>query len=542
MGRLVQGRRVRLAAWVALAALGLNYLLAAVDFGAPAFEEAFTSLTYQLLVSGAAIACIAGAFRSRQGRWGWALIGIGLGAWALGEIGFSVFADSTAEIYPWATNGLFLVFYACSLAGIFALTIRRGRRPRASLSLAVSLLGLATLWSWLVFSAVELGDPGPEVAATLAYPLLDLALLVSAVVGLATNRLRVDPPLVALTVGFGIIGLADVLYAVQVESATYTANTLLDSLWPTGALMVGIAPWLAERGFRAQRSQGDLLPAALAVGSASIALGLLVLDHFERVAIPTLVLAGATGVAAIAQLVVLHLQRYHATAAARVSATRAVSALAAAVDAKDHHTSNHSERVSEYASRFAAALQLDSDCIDRLRVAGQLHDVGKIAVPDEILLKPRRLTDYEFDRIKEHSAEGERIVRAVGLGEEARWIRHLHERWDGGGYPDGLREEEIPFESRLLAIADALDAVTTDRAYRARLTVAEAQAELLRGSGSQFDPVAVAQMASFLGRSGLDPAGWAPRRPPEIETTQSPTVGPPDRLEAPEEVQEVGRS
>ncbi len=162
---------------------------------------------------------------------------------------------------------------------------------------------------------------------------------------------------------------------------------------------------------------------------------------------------------------------------------RTIRALALAVDDKDRYTRNHSERVALYATAVAVHIGLPIEHIERIAIAGTLHDVGKLAVPDSVLVKPGTLTSDEFALVKGHSAAGERTVLALGLDDVATWIRHHHERWDGNGYPDGLAGERIPLASRIIGAADALDAMTTARAYRDPLSLEQATGELVRAGG-----------------------------------------------------------
>ena len=142
----------------------------------------------------------------------------------------------------------------------------------------------------------------------------------------------------------------------------------------------------------------------------------------------------------------------------------------------------------------------------KLRLAGLLHDVGKIGVADGILKKPGPLTPAEYDVMKEHAVLGHSIALAAELEEEAVWILHHHERVDGTGYPSGAVGDEIPLESRIILVADAFEAMTSDRPYRTRRSVAEALAELDAQSGMHFDPVCVAALHVALSQSrSLDP-------------------------------------
>lgn len=168
----------------------------------------------------------------------------------------------------------------------------------------------------------------------------------------------------------------------------------------------------------------------------------------------------------------------------------AVRALAEAVDAKDEYTRGHSQRVAEYARELAQYCGFEPGFTELVYLAGQLHDVGKIGVPDSALKKPGKLTDEEFDMIKQHPALGEKIVGQIPeLQETLVGIRGHHERFDGRGYPDQLVGDDIPLLARVLAIADTFDAMTSDRPYRKGLELSTALDEIEKGCGTQFDPV-----------------------------------------------------
>ena len=171
------------------------------------------------------------------------------------------------------------------------------------------------------------------------------------------------------------------------------------------------------------------------------------------------------------------------------SSLEAIESLNATVEAKDPDTAGHSLRVQRVALAIGEELGLGADRLDALRFGGLFHDIGKIAVPDRILVKPGRLNRWEYERMKTHSAEGARIVGKFGrLREAVPIIRRHHERWDGGGYPDGLAGSTIPLEAAIVGLADAWDAMTTDRPYHRALSPLEAFAEVRAGRGAQFAP------------------------------------------------------
>lgn len=170
-----------------------------------------------------------------------------------------------------------------------------------------------------------------------------------------------------------------------------------------------------------------------------------------------------------------------------------IQALAAAIEVKDRYTSGHTKRVGVYADALAQRLPLADTEKEKIRLAGVLHDIGKIGVPDRILLKPGSLTGDEWDEMRLHTEAGFDIVsRVLGLEEIAEVLRHHHERWDGSGYPRGLKGDAIPVASRVIAIADTFDAIVTDRPYRNALSPAEARGIIVQLSGTHFDPVMVA--------------------------------------------------
>lgn len=162
--------------------------------------------------------------------------------------------------------------------------------------------------------------------------------------------------------------------------------------------------------------------------------------------------------------------------------------LVASIQVRDHYTEEHSYRVMNLALEVAEAMGCDEAERESLRIAGILHDVGKIAIPDSVLLKPDRLTDEEYAIIKKHPTIGESILQSIVIFENERnIILHHHERWDGRGYPDGLAGENIPFLARILCVVDSYDAMTNTRPYREAMRVEDAIMELLKNRNTQFD-------------------------------------------------------
>jgi len=190
----------------------------------------------------------------------------------------------------------------------------------------------------------------------------------------------------------------------------------------------------------------------------------------------------------------------------RAARFRAAASLARAVDARDVYTGSHSQRVAELAARTARRLGLPDEDVELTRLAASLHDLGKLAIPEEILRKPGPLTEPERMVLERHPQIGFRMLESLGVDPVAEWVLHHHERWDGSGYPDGLPGERIPLGARIIFVADAYDAMTSERVYRRRVTPDEAVAELQRCAGTQFDPEIV---DAFADEVALDAA---PRR------------------------------
>lgn len=200
---------------------------------------------------------------------------------------------------------------------------------------------------------------------------------------------------------------------------------------------------------------------------------------------------------------------------------KTIEALAVALDARDTSTAGHSERVSLYASTMATYLELPDPYVEQIRFAGILHDIGKIGISDLVLNKKGSLDEKEFALIQGHSVIGAEMLQSIGFMKDVgEIIRHHHERYDGQGYPDGLSGEAIPLGARIMAVADAFDAMTCDRVYRIALLPEEATQRLTAGKGSQFDGklvdvfVKVWETTFDHGRKAPLPSAGASRREP----------------------------
>ena len=185
-------------------------------------------------------------------------------------------------------------------------------------------------------------------------------------------------------------------------------------------------------------------------------------------------------------------------------------ALTAAIEARDLETGEHCQQLGFMGDRVAVLMGLPELARTTIRIGGFLHDVGKIAIADRILLKPGKLTDEEYVEMQRHAGIGGDIVSThVAMADIAAIVRHHHERFDGRGYPDRLAADAIPLGARIIAVADALSAQTTDRPYRRAIPLDQAWAEIERHSGTQFDPAVVEVMATLIGTSILPAASGA---------------------------------
>lgn len=181
-----------------------------------------------------------------------------------------------------------------------------------------------------------------------------------------------------------------------------------------------------------------------------------------------------------------------------------VRALTSAIDASDPFTRGHSDRVLKYATAIAREVGISERQVEAIQYASLLHDIGKIGIQHDVLLKPGALTDEEWEEMKSHPETGARIVADLHFLKGAHQVvKHHHERYDGRGYPEGLRGEEIPLEARIVNVADALDAMLSDRPYRRALSISVATSELRNGAGTQFDPLVVESLLRAIDSGDL---------------------------------------
>jgi HD-GYP domain-containing protein (c-di-GMP phosphodiesterase class II) len=289
-------------------------------------------------------------------------------------------------------------------------------------------------------------------------------------------------------------------------------NTVLAA---TTVAMLGFAAWRYLRAWNLTRLPGQMAMVCalvlLAEGQVSMYYGTLwhlswwLYHGLLLVAFSTLIVGWAVEAWRAKSLVVFSraIELRDGLDRVRSTATSELEALESAMQDKDEYTRHHMGRVAEYAGAIARKMHLPEETIEVVETAGRVHDIGKIAVPDAVLTKPGRLTPEEFALIKNHCEKGEHITRRTRvLAHVALVVRAHHERFAGGGYPDGTQGEAIPLEARIVAVADTFDALTSNRVYRAQRSFTDAVAELWRVRGSQLDPQCVQAFFEWLVESG----------------------------------------
>ena len=311
---------------VALAALMALQLASRVfDLGSLIAET-----SYWAVMASAAAVVVVSALRREDHRAAWGLIGVGLAAWAAGDLYYFIVLAGGEIPYPSPSDALYLVMYMSLVAGMRML---RGRAA-ISLALVVVLLGLATLWSLLVFNDVVAGATGGRaaIATTVAYPLLDLVLVATTLLTLTARGGRSDRVFLMLAAGFLLMAAGDSVYAAQVAHGTYKDGTLLESLWPAGALCIAAAAWMDTGRNHLRKSGSDTVVEILTGAAIAVGIGVLFADHFVKVDTVTLVLSGATLLTAVSQRVVIHRERARAEASVDAAEELRTASAEAALD------------------------------------------------------------------------------------------------------------------------------------------------------------------------------------------------------------------
>lgn len=268
-----------------------------------------------------------------------------------------------------------------------------------------------------------------------------------------------------------------------------------------------------EAGWEAcgTRGRGSLISVPLRIGGEVFG----VLNVYDKRSGGSFRKEDLTLLTALAQKAALALENQALHESIYTTLTETLVSLVSTIEARDPYTRDHSQRVTQWAVRIARKMGLSKEETDLLRFAGYLHDIGKIGIRDSILMKPARLTEEEISIIRTHPIIGERIVKPLGLLPlERSVIRHHHERWDGQGYPDGLKGREIPLPARILAVADGFDAMTSDRVYRRSRSPEQALREIEKCAGTQFDKDVVAAFKKAFQAEGELPQAraLAPKR------------------------------
>jgi HD-GYP domain-containing protein (c-di-GMP phosphodiesterase class II) len=337
------------------------------------------------------------------------------------------------------------------------------------------------------------------------------------------------PPVAALAAGLGVlagevrmrpqtgnlpsdIATAVSRWALIVLAASTAMHWTNAAAWPLAVRLIGTAALMfgldiLTCAFELSPMSGEpphkIIPAVVRDGG-----------QYEGAQYVTAILAGAASLAQPWTLVLLVVPLYLIYAAFRNAKEvhdgtyRLLESLADAVDLRDPYTGGHSRRVAQWAGKILQEVNLHGPEADLIRTAARVHDLGKIGVPDHILNKTGRLTPKEKAIMDSHPARGaELLARFAEFAHGQAIVRHHHERWDGGGYPDGLHSWDIPFGARVIAVADSYDAMNSDSPYRRALTAGQASAILRTGRGSQWDPALVdAFLRSLEGRAASEPA------------------------------------
>ncbi|WP_305880285.1 HD domain-containing phosphohydrolase [Deinococcus sp. QL22] len=509
--------------------------------GSPAWRAGLGNL-WPLLISVLALVLIVRRIQHRpvEERPGWWAVAGSVLAYICGTViwtGLELFTDTPP--FPSLADISYLLvapLFTLAVWGFPRSPLNRLVGWRLTLDLLVFLVAAGSwLWVWLI--APALLDDGALVTRVIAalYPLFDL-LLLTLIVGIA---LQTSPPLYLRWLAAAVASYAcgDLIFAVLTAQDAYFTGHPADLFWPLASVLCVMAVH-SRTGTQSVRWK-RLAPAvcfSLPYAAALSTIGLLIWSHNGPVGIEPL----ALGAVLLTMLLVSvrqtlawieaarlrqSLQTLNATLEARVhERTRDVRAtfeggllsLGTALEARDFETAGHTERVVKFAYALGVALNLSPAELDSLVEGAYLHDLGKLAVPDQILLKPGKLTPEEWTVMQSHAPRGHALAtRLPHLSSDAlQIIRHHHERWVGGGYPYGLVGEAIPRLARVFAVCDAYDVLTSERPYKAAWSRESAYAELRAQAGHRFEPAVVEafltlDLSAVLRDGALRPAAQA---------------------------------
>ncbi|MGI8595231.1 MAG: bifunctional diguanylate cyclase/phosphohydrolase [Solirubrobacteraceae bacterium] len=442
-------------------------------------------------------------------RIAWSLVALGLALW------FVPFAGLPAGV--------------ASVAGLLLLADDRWLRERYRLlEVAGVLLGASALAAALLL-ALLIDAPVSDVlvASRISAAVLGVALVAAALlVAYWTHpRQRLDAALVGA--GYLVAVTATVPWALELEDTVLVPGTMWQIGLPLAAAAIAAGALLRAGGAGSEATAGGLesRPEAPVIADALVAV-LVAVVFMTGEQIGGLVMAAILVLILLLRDLRTRLLERDRRALKRtvVRGRRELAlqwranlvALGTALEARDGYTGRHSEATVRLASAVARRLGLSAAAVDEVEAVALLHDIGKIGMPDEILLKPDSLDEQEWLMMREHPVIGERILGgAPGLEQIARSVRHEHERWDGAGYPDGLAGAAIPLPSRIVFACDAFEAIVSGRPYRSARSPRDAMAEIQRGAGTQFDPAVVRALLDVVGeqeRDGRPARGGTPAR------------------------------
>ena len=494
-------------------------LRAAGGWGSEQIDRLFTDWIFLALYVPALAVCAVRAVRVRKERAAWLLISVALVGTAGGFLASGLFVRGVSSPpSPSVADLSWLAYYPLAFAGLVMLVRSRlGGFDRTLLidgvigALAVAAIGAAVLLEPI---AAQTGGSDAAVATALAYPLGDLhmASLVVAVFGL--TRWRPGWSWSVLGLAFVVAAAGNTVYLFQAASGTYETGTALDSVWPAEAMLLAASAWLpAPKAKPASVLSWAALVPPLAF--TAVAMGLVIYATFTDLG------DVATGLA-IATLVASQLRTAETFLALRQLDRRATDGpaevLLAALAARDAYTGAHTESVVDLARAVAGRLGLSRADTLAVEQVALLHDIGKIGIPDTVLQKQGWLDAEEWKLMRKHPAIGGSIIAGTAsLAHLAPMVRAEHERWDGGGYPDGLSGHDIPLASRIVFACDAYHAMTSDRPYRAAMPVSDALRELEEHAGAQFDPAVVGALTAEMSQAGEhEPGAVADRLQPQL--------------------------